>query len=210
MAAPRADRAGDPELAAPLGREHHEDQEDQQDAGGDREAAERREERHEGVALLVGRLERVPLDRSTSRPSGVDDGLERSPTTSSVSRRRRLVAPVRDQDVLDLAGPAEQPLGRGERQEQRGAVGAGAVVATIARTATRQRVASGVQRGARVAALSAEARRPRRRSGRPRRRAGRRGDCGSPSRAARIVAERAEVGPGCLRRASPAARSGAS
>ena len=32
MAAPRADCAGDAELAPPLGREHHEDQEDQQDA----------------------------------------------------------------------------------------------------------------------------------------------------------------------------------
>ena len=34
----RADRARDAELAAPLGGEHDEDQEDQQDAGGDREA----------------------------------------------------------------------------------------------------------------------------------------------------------------------------
>ena len=37
MPAPYPDRAGDPELAAPLGGEHHEDQEDQEDARGDRE-----------------------------------------------------------------------------------------------------------------------------------------------------------------------------
>ena len=61
VAAARADRARDAELAASLGGEHHEDQEDQQDAGRDRERAERREHRHERRALLVGQLERVLL-----------------------------------------------------------------------------------------------------------------------------------------------------
>ena len=59
MTAPRADGAGDPELAAPLGGQHHEDEEDQQDARGDREAAEGREQRHERVALRIRDLEPV-------------------------------------------------------------------------------------------------------------------------------------------------------
>ncbi len=63
VAASRADRPRDAELAASLGGQHDEDQEDEQDAGSDRERAERREERHERRALLVGELECVALRR---------------------------------------------------------------------------------------------------------------------------------------------------
>ena len=73
---PRADRAGDPELAAALGGEHHEDEEDQQDPGGDRERAERREERHERAAGLVRRLDRVLLDRRDVELRLVEHRLE--------------------------------------------------------------------------------------------------------------------------------------
>ena len=54
--APRTDRPRDAELSAPLGGEHHEDQEDEEDSGRDRERAEGREEGHERVAGRRRRL----------------------------------------------------------------------------------------------------------------------------------------------------------
>ena len=61
VAATGADRAGDPELAPALGRQHDEDEEDEEDAGGDGERAEGGEEGHEGAALDVGSLAGVAL-----------------------------------------------------------------------------------------------------------------------------------------------------
>jgi hypothetical protein len=80
VAAPRPDRARNPELAAALGREHDEDEEDEEDARRDRERAERREERHEGAAGLVRCLDGVALrgvdveaERPEHRIEAVDD-----------------------------------------------------------------------------------------------------------------------------------------
>jgi len=119
MAAPRADRARDPELASPLGGQHHEDEEDEQDPGGDRERAERREERHERAARDVGCLEGVPL-------RGVDVEAERrqdrlQPVDDVVGERRAgdLVAAVRDENVPHLPREAEERLRLCERQEER-------------------------------------------------------------------------------------------
>ena len=128
VAAPRADGAGDPELAPPLGGEHHEDQEDQQAAGEDREAAEGREDRHESVAFRVGGFERVALDRIDLEPPRRHDGIDDRRDLVGQLGAGELVAPVRDQHVLDLSDPVEEPLGRVERQEQGGAVGARAFV----------------------------------------------------------------------------------
>ena len=114
-----ADRPGDPELSPALRCEHHEDQEDQQESGEDREASERREERHEGVALLVGRLERVPLGRVDLEPEPLQRRLEQRRDLVRVADAARRSADVRDQHVLDLAGMAEQPLGRRQSDEQR-------------------------------------------------------------------------------------------
>jgi hypothetical protein len=61
VAATRPERAGDAELAAPLGCEQDEDQEDQQDPRGDRERAELREERDEERSGAVRRVQRVLL-----------------------------------------------------------------------------------------------------------------------------------------------------
>ena len=63
VAAPRADCTGDSELSPPLGREHHEDEEDQEQPGGDRERAKRRKEGHEGAPGEIGGLQRVRLRR---------------------------------------------------------------------------------------------------------------------------------------------------
>ncbi len=145
VAAPRADGAGDPELAPPLGCEHHEDQEDQQAAGEDGEAAEGREDRHESIALGVGGFERVALDRIDLEPSRRHDGIDDRRDLVGQLGARELVAPVRDQHMLDLSDPAEEPLGRVERQEQGGAVGAGAFVVDDLADRDGQRVAFGIQ-----------------------------------------------------------------
>ena len=120
MLAARADRAGDAELGAALGGEHHEDQEDQQDAGDDREAPERREDRHEDVALLVGEP-RAPsrLTSCSSRPRAAE---RRAGPAQDVVRERGaggLVAAVGHEHVADLALAPEQRLRPGERQQDR-------------------------------------------------------------------------------------------
>ena len=61
VAAPGADRPGNPELAAALGREHDEDQEDEQDSCSDRECPEGREERRERGAGRRSVLESILL-----------------------------------------------------------------------------------------------------------------------------------------------------
>ena len=63
VAASRADRPRDAELAAALCREHHEDEEDQQDPGRDRERAEGREEGDERRPRIVRIRDRIPLQR---------------------------------------------------------------------------------------------------------------------------------------------------
>jgi hypothetical protein len=140
---PRPDRPGDPELAAALGREHHEDQEDQQEPGEDREAPERREQRHESVALLVRRFQGVALD-------GID--LEAEPLQGRLQQRRDLVrvantgrraADVRDHHVFDLARVVEESLGGGKADQERPAVRARAVVLDDGPHARERRAAAG-------------------------------------------------------------------
>jgi len=62
VAALGADGARHAHLGAPLGGQHHEDQEDQHDARGDREQAEDDEYRREGGAELVGCGEPIALE----------------------------------------------------------------------------------------------------------------------------------------------------
>ena len=114
MAASRADRARDAELATSLGGEHDEDQEDEQDAGSDRERAERREQGHELRALLVGELERVALRRSRLET----ERCERRGEKASDAGRRARAATVRDEDRSDHSRPVEQTLRRCERHQQ--------------------------------------------------------------------------------------------
>ena len=127
MPASRPDRAGDPELAAALGGEHHEDQEDQEDPGGDRERAERGEEGHERAPSLVGGLDRVLLDRlqlEVVRPKGrlelpVDGVGERDGIGAG--------AAVGDHHAEHLAVPREEELRLLEWDEQRRVRGRGTV-----------------------------------------------------------------------------------
>jgi hypothetical protein len=127
--APGPDRARDPELAPPLGREHHEDEEDEEDAGGDRERAERREERHERRAGLLGVVDRLLLDGLHLEAQRRHDGRDEVGDLAREACSRGRVATVRDEDDLDLALPPEQALRLAERREERRVGGSGAVEA---------------------------------------------------------------------------------
>ena len=176
MAAPRADRARDAELPAALRGEHDEDQEDEQDAGGDREAAEGREERHEGVALRVGLLEAVLLLRVEPRA--------RAARASAASSRCDLVAQLhaarlrrrgsrRARARSGRAGRAAS-VRVGRSVSSAAALGAGAVEVDDRLDAERARARRPREDVAAVAALARRAPRPRPRSGRPRAGRGRR------------------------------------
>ena len=112
-----ADRAGDAELGAPLRGEHHEDQEDQQDPGGDREAAEGREDGDEDVADLVGRLEAVLLGPLQLQPERRERRRRRRDHPVGELRPGGLVAPVGHEHVADLGRSPEQTLCALERHQ---------------------------------------------------------------------------------------------
>ena len=113
MAAAGADRARDPELAAPLGGQHDEDQEDEQDPGRDRERAEGREEGDERRARRVCRVERVlpglvglEPERRNGRLQCLDDTIG-----------RRNAATVGDVDAVDQSRLTQQRLRPVERHQ---------------------------------------------------------------------------------------------
>ena len=104
------DGAGDTHLASPFSGEQNEDEEDQEDASRDRERAERAEHRHERVALRLGDLQTVLLDRLGLESQRIENRLELDSDGVGVLRTGRRVALVRDEDLIDLARPSEQLL----------------------------------------------------------------------------------------------------
>ena len=127
MAAASPDRARYPELAAPLGREHDEDEEDQQHTGRDRETSEGREHRHERGALSVRLVERVALD-------GIDLEPEQAHVSAHCARHviRELhavhrIAVVGDEHVLDEVRLVEERLCGAQADQHTRTVGARAV-----------------------------------------------------------------------------------
>ena len=118
VAATGTDRAGDAELAAPLGCEQDEDQEDQQNPRGDRERAERREERDDPRSEAVRRVQRVLLGLV---------GFEAERAHRWVQRFDDLVgrgdaATVGDVDSVDQARFVEQRL-RARQRHRHSVVG---------------------------------------------------------------------------------------
>ena len=116
--APRADCAGDSELAATLGGEHHEDEKDEQDPGSDREGAERGEEGHERAARDVRGLEDVLLHRRRLGSVGLVDRGQRCGHLVGEGDARRDSATVRNDHAVDLALAAEEALRLGQREER--------------------------------------------------------------------------------------------
>jgi hypothetical protein len=94
-----ADRARDAHLRAAFGGEHHEDQEDQQDAGGDGERAEGGEQRQEGVALLVGQIEAVLFQCRDLQARALEGRRQEVDHLVGVAGARHLAAAVREQHV---------------------------------------------------------------------------------------------------------------
>ena len=198
VAAARADRARDPELAAPLGGEHDEDQEDQQDPGGDRERAERREERHErcrpprrrsssASCLVVVGLE---PERGDGRLQQLDDLVRLAPTPPVFETNSALTRPGLPSSFWAAASGISTPAP---------SVPAPAVADDRLHAG---RLAGGCPARIRdrVARLRAELVRAPSRSGRPRRGAGRRAR--RSCRPARICAEAGAAAPGRSRTAS--------
>ena len=73
-----AHSAGHAEFVFPLGGQHHEDEEDQQDAGGDGELREEQEDAAERGAYAIGGFERILFDRRHLQARAIEYGLERS------------------------------------------------------------------------------------------------------------------------------------
>ena len=88
-----------------------------------------REQRHERVALRRRRCRARLASTGCSRARAVERRLQRVASIVGPAHAGRRVAAVRHEDVVDLPGASEQLLRGGERQQHRGAVGAGAVVA---------------------------------------------------------------------------------
>ena len=109
------------------------------------------------VPCLVGQLEPVLLAGVGLEPERRERGSSVATTASVSARARRRVAAVGDEDVLDPARLAEQLLGRRERHQQRGAVGAARRrSATTSRDAQRRRAVARRARGTRSPGLRAE------------------------------------------------------
>ena len=209
VAAAGADGPRDAELAAPLGREHHEDQEDQQDAGGDRERAEGREQRHERRALRRRRASARPAwSLSASSPSGASVGVSAAMTGGAAppTRRRGWTTST----CLDEPRPRRAVAGRRASGIEQAAVGrAAAVVAHDRAHACRLQRRAGEDADACRRRRASSFVAPPSRSGRPRRaRASARDDrVRPPARIAPNAAQPRGVGS---RTASRAARSGGS
>ena len=113
VAAAGADRPRDPELAAPLGSQHDEDQKDEQDPGRDRERAEGREEGDERRADAVCRVERVLPGLVGLEPERRDGRLQCLDDTIG----RRNAATVGDVHAVDQSRLTQQRLRPVERHQ---------------------------------------------------------------------------------------------